>query len=69
MHNPHYNSNSRSRQFSKQHRTNSRKWQTKAENSKWASTKFKSKKLDIVLKELDDEIRTVIAERVLEKIF
>ena len=64
-----YNSQSRSRHFSKQQRSKSRKWQTKIENSKLASTQYKTKKLDIVLKELDDEIRTVIAERLFEKIF
>ena len=64
-----YNSQSRTRHFSKQQRSKSRKWQTKIENSKLASTQYKTKKLDIVLRELDDEIRTVIAERLFEKIF
>ncbi len=65
----HYNSTSRKRHFNKEQKTKSRKYQTKIENSKWANYRYKVKKQDLILRELDDEIRTVIAERVSQKIF
>jgi len=65
----HYNSTSRKRHFNKEQKTKSRKWQTKEEDSKFANYRYKVKKQDLILRELDDEIRTVIAERVSEKIF
>ena len=65
----HYNSTSRKRHFNKEQKTKSRKWQTKEEDSTLANYRYKVKKQDLILRELDDEIRTVIAERVSLKIF
>ena len=58
----HYNATSRKRHFNKEQKTKSRKWQTKEEDSKFANYRYKVKKQDLILRELDNEIRTVIAK-------
>ena len=65
----HYNSTSRKRHFNKEQKTKSRKWQTKEEDSKLANYRYKVKKEDLTLSELDNEIRTVILSKVSQKIF
>jgi len=64
-----YNPESRKRYWSKQAKSRGVKWNTRAENSRRVSTVFKNKKRDLHLRELDDEIRTVIVENVSQKIF
>jgi len=64
-----YNNQSRKKHYNKQQKSKFIRLLTKLEDSKWATTQYKSKKQKLTLRELDDHIRTVIAEKVSQKIF
>ena len=57
-----FNPESRKRHWNKVAKDRKRNWSTtKPENSKQFSARYKERKLNLYLSELDDEIRTVIA--------